>query len=84
MRCTRALPTNQLMPAASSRNPPAATHLPGERPEKNERPRPFGCPHTGHPFHHHVAGSSPCTQIRLSVGTPVSRTTISHRRQQMS
>ena len=38
MRCARALPIHQLMPAASSRNPPAATRCLGGRPGKNERP----------------------------------------------
>ena len=56
MRPTRALPTTQLMPAASSRKSPAATPLPGGRPGKNERPHPF--PHAGHPIDHHVAGPS--------------------------
>jgi hypothetical protein len=53
---TRALPITQLMPAASSRNSPAATPLLGGPPGKNERPHPFGSPHVGHPIHHHVAG----------------------------
>ena len=58
MRCVRALPTNQLMPAAGSRKTPAATRCPGGRPGKNERPHPFDSPHAGHPIHHHVAGPS--------------------------
>ena len=88
MRCARALPINQLMPAASSRNSPAATFsLWGGPPAKTERPHPFGSPHAGHPIHHHVAGPRPWTQIRLGAGTrdDVSRTTFfSHRRQQMT
>ena len=40
MRCARALPINQLMPAASSRKTPAATPLSGGRPGKTERPHP--------------------------------------------
>jgi hypothetical protein len=58
MRCARALPITQLMPAVSSRNRPVATPLLGGRPGKNERPHLFGSPHVGHPIHHHVAGSS--------------------------
>jgi hypothetical protein len=50
MRCARALPINQLMPAASSRNSPAATSpLWGGPPAKTERPHPFGSPHAGTP-----------------------------------
>jgi hypothetical protein len=56
MRCARALPTLQLMPAASSRRPPVATPLLGGLPEKNERPHFFGSPRVGHPINHHVAG----------------------------
>ena len=55
MRCARALPINQLMPAASSRKSPVATRCLGGLPGKNERP-PFDSPHAGHPIHHHVAG----------------------------
>ena len=58
MRCTRALPINHLMPAASSRKIPVATPLLGGLPGKTERPHPFGSPHAGHPIHHHVAGPS--------------------------
>jgi hypothetical protein len=58
MRCARALPITQLMPAAGSRTPPAATPVLGGRPGKNERPHPFGSPHVGHPIDHHVAGLS--------------------------
>jgi hypothetical protein len=59
MRCVRALPTLQLMPAVGSRNRPVATPLLGGLPGKNERPHPFNsCPHAGHPIHHHVAGPS--------------------------
>jgi hypothetical protein len=68
MRCARALPI-QLMPAASSSSSPVATPLLGGLPGKNERPRPFGSPHAGHPINHHVAGPRPWTQIRLGAGT---------------
>ncbi len=87
MRCARALPINQLMPAASSRKSPAATPLLGGPPGKTERPHPFGSPHAGHPIHHHVAGPRPWTQIRLGAGTRnvVSRSTfLSPGRQQMT
>jgi hypothetical protein len=40
MRCARALPTYQLMPAASSRKCPVAAPLWGGLPGKNERPHP--------------------------------------------
>jgi len=65
MRIPRALPMIQLMPAASSRQPPDATT--SGRPGKNERPQPS----PGTPIGHHVAGShriDPRTQIRLGVG----------------
>jgi hypothetical protein len=58
MRCARALPIEQLMPAASSRQIPVATPLLGGLPGKNERSHLFGGPHVGHPINHHVAGPS--------------------------
>jgi hypothetical protein len=58
MRCARALPVQQLMPAASSSSVPVATSLLGGLPGKNERSHPFGSPHVGHPINHHVAGPS--------------------------
>ena len=58
MRCARALPKQQLMPAASSSSLPVATPLLAGLPGKNERPHPFGSPHVGHPIDHHVAGPS--------------------------
>ena len=77
MRCARALPIFQLMPAASSRKVPVATSLLGGLPGKNERPQPFTSPPAGHPIYHHVAGPRPWTQIRLGAGTRnvISRTT---------
>jgi hypothetical protein len=85
MRCARALPTLQLMPAAGSRivlPPPPA--LLGGRPGKNERPHPFTSPHAGHPIHHHVAGPPcPWTQIRLGAGTLNGTNVLSHGRQHM-
>jgi hypothetical protein len=56
MRCVRALPKLQLVPAVGSRKAPVATPLLGGLPGKTERPHPFGSPHAGHPIHHHVAG----------------------------
>ena len=56
MRCVRALPIFQLMPAVGSRRSPVATLLLGGLPGEIERPHPFSSPHAGHPIHHHVAG----------------------------
>ena len=68
MRCARALPI-QLMPAASSSSSPVATPLLGGLPGKNERPRPFGSPHAGHPINHHVAGPSSVDPDKAGAGT---------------
>ena len=87
MRCARALPTNQLMPAASSRSVPVATPLWGGPPGKTERSHPFGGPHVGHPIDHHVAGPSSVDPDKAGRRhTPrVSRTTLfSHGGQQMT
>ena len=65
MRCARALPIFQLMPAVGSRTSPAAASLLGGLPGEIERPHLFGSPHAGHPIHHHVTGPGPWTQIRL-------------------
>ena len=67
MRCARALPIFQLMPAVGSLGAPVATPLLGGLPGKIERPHPS--PHAGHPINHHVAGPRPWTQIRLGAGT---------------
>ena len=56
MRCARALPIFQLMPAVGSRISPVAASLLGGLPGEIERPHLFGSPHAGHPIHHHVAG----------------------------
>jgi hypothetical protein len=57
MRCLRALPIFQLMPAVGSPDLPVATPLLGGLPGKNERPHPFSAaPHVGHPINHHVTG----------------------------
>jgi hypothetical protein len=58
MRCARALPILQLMPAASSRNLPVAAPPSGGLPGKTERPHLFGSQYAGHPIHHHVTGPS--------------------------
>jgi hypothetical protein len=87
MRCARALPTNQLMPAASSRTSPAATPLLGGRPGENERPHPLRQPASvGHPINHHVAGPLSVDPDKAGRRHPqrVSRTTFSHRRHQMT
>jgi hypothetical protein len=87
MCCARALPTNPLMPAASSRTSPAATHAAwlGGRPGKNERPHPFGSPHAGHPINHHVAGPSSVHPDKAGRrhAPPISRSTFPHGRQHM-
>jgi hypothetical protein len=56
MRCVRALPLLQLMPAVGSRKCPVATPSWGGLPGKIERPHPFTSPHAGHPINHHVTG----------------------------
>ena len=84
MRCARALPVTELMPAVGSRTSPVATPLLGGLPGKIERPHPFGSPHVGHPIHHHVAGPRPWTQIRLGAGTRHVTTLLLHRRLQMT
>ena len=83
MRCMRALPIFQLMPAVGSRMCPVATPSWGGLPGKIERPHPFASPHAGHPIHHHVAGPRPWTQIRLGAGprNVISRTSTSGRQQ---
>jgi hypothetical protein len=87
MRCLRALPITQLMPAAGSRNFPVATPLLGGLPGKNERSHLFTSPHVGHPINHHVAGPmsvDPDKAGRRHAQRFVSRTTLSHGRQQMT
>jgi hypothetical protein len=86
MRCVRALPTLQLMPAAGSRNSPVAIPLLGGLPGKNERPHPFGSPHAGHPIHHHVAGTRSVDPDKAGRrhAPRVSRTMSYHGRQQMT
>jgi len=75
MRYAPALPINQLMPAASSRNTPAATPARVDRPGKKERPHPVGSPHAGHPSIIMSPDHRPWTQIWLGAGTRrVSRT----------
>jgi hypothetical protein len=69
MRCARALPTNQLMPAASSRNSPAATLYWVDLLQRLSGRTLLAAPHAGHPIDHHVAGHRPWTQIRLGAGT---------------
>jgi hypothetical protein len=86
MRCARALPVYQLMPAVGSRHDPVATLPLGGLPGKNERPHPFGSPHVGHPIDHHVAGpiSVDPDKAGRRHAPRVSRTTFIHRRPQMT
>ena len=71
MACVRALPINQLMPAASSRNLPVATGRPGGRPGKNERPHPSPARIPGIPSIIMSPDPRPWTQIRPGAGTPL-------------
>ena len=86
MRCARALPIIQLMPAASSRNSPAATLYWGDLPQRLSGRTPMASPHAGHPIHHHVAGSSSVDPDKAGRrhARRISRTTFSHGRQQMT
>jgi hypothetical protein len=83
MCCARALPVNQLMPAAGSRTSPAATPALGGPPGEIERPHPFGGPHAGHPINHHVAGQMSVDPDKAGRRHPhhVSRTTVVRGRQ---
>jgi hypothetical protein len=83
MPCARAMPTNHLMPAASSLTRTVAILWIGV-PKRLSGRTPHS-PHAGHPIHHHVAGLSPRTQISLGAGTPTNGgdpTATSHRRRQ--
>jgi len=71
MRCARALPMNQLMPAAGSLESPVATRCPGGRPGKNERPHPLTARTPGTPSIIMSPDPRPWTQIRLGAGTPL-------------
>jgi hypothetical protein len=71
MRCARALPINQLMPAASSSKVPVATRCLGGRPGKNERPHPLTARTPGTPSTIMSPDPRPSTQIRLGAGTPL-------------
>ena len=90
MRCARALPIYQLMPAAGSSRSPVATPLLGGLPGKIERPHPFTSPHVGHPIHHHVAGPLSVDPDKAGRrhgrrhARRVSRITFYHGRQQMT
>ena len=71
MGCARALPINQLMPAASSQDLPAAIRFAGGRPGKNERPHPSPARTPGTPSIIMSPDFRPWTQIRLGAGTPL-------------
>ena len=76
MYCVRALPTLQLMLAASSRAAPVVTHILDGRPGKNERPRSSPARMPSIPSIIMSPDPRPWTQIRLSAGThnDISRT----------
>jgi hypothetical protein len=59
-----ALPTNQLMPAASARKSPAATPLLGGPPGENEQPHPLR--RHKHPLHAKMGGEN-CGRIRKTI-----------------
>ena len=86
MRCARALPITQLMPAAGSRGVPVATPLLGGLPGKNERPHPSPARTPGTPSIIMSPDPRPWTQIRLGAGTRNASPapTFSHGRQQMT
>jgi hypothetical protein len=63
MRCARALPINQLMPAASSSKAPVATRCLDGRPGKTERPHPLTARTPGTPSIIMSPDPGPWTQI---------------------
>jgi hypothetical protein len=67
MRCARAMPITQLMPAASS-SLPVATPLLGGLPGKNERSHPSAARTSGTPSIIMSPDHCPWTQIRLGAG----------------
>jgi hypothetical protein len=70
MRCLRALPIFQLMPAVGSPDLPVATPPLGGLPGKNERPHPLRQPReSGTPSIIMSPDQYPWTQIRLGAGT---------------
>ena len=76
MRCARALPTLQLMPAASSRRSPVATRCWVDFPERLSGRTPLAARTPGTPSIIMSPDPRPWTQIRLGAGTrnDVSRT----------
>ncbi len=71
MRCARALPITQLMPAASTQDLPAAICFADGRPGKNVRPHPSPARTPGIPSIIMSPDPRPWTQIRLGAGTPL-------------
>ena len=69
MRCARALPIFQLMPAVGSRRSPVATSLLGGLPGEIERPYLFPARTSGTLSIIMLPDHCPWTQIRLGVGT---------------
>ena len=85
MRCARALPILQPMPAVGSRSSPVATSLRGGLPAKIERPHPSLARTPGTPSIIMSPDHCPWTQIRLGAGTRnVTSPTLTHGRQQMA
>ena len=87
MRYARALPTNQLMPAVGSRNPPAATLRWVDAPKRMSGRTLRQPARPGTPSIIMSPDDCPWTQIRLCAGThdAFSRTNVlSQGRQQMS
>jgi hypothetical protein len=87
MRCARALPVLQLMPAAGSRSVLSPPRCWVDFPERMSGRTPFGSPHVGHPINHHVTGPSSVDPDKAGRrhAQRVSRTNVLfHGRQQMT
>ena len=69
MRCARALPIHQLMPAASSRKTPVATPLCVDFPKRLSGRTPLAARTSGTPSIIMSPDPRPWTQIRLGAGT---------------
>jgi len=86
MRCVRALPITQLMPAASSRKSPVATRSWVDVPERMSDRTSSAARTSGTPSIIMSPDHCPWTQIRLGAGTrnDVSCTTFPHWRHHMT
>jgi hypothetical protein len=69
MRCARALPTQQLMPAASSRSIPSPPRCGVDFPERMSGRTPSAARTSGTPSIIMSPDHRPWTQIRLGAGT---------------